>query len=306
MLDNVTLDQLRMLVAIAETGSFTAAAKRVQRAQSAVSHAIHTLENQLQVQLFDRSEKRPVITPAGRDVLIDARLTLARIDQLKARAKGLSQGIESQLSIAVTVLAELAPVIQTLTAFKTVYPTVAIELFVEEIGGSAALVHERICDLGVTGTPSLRMVPAGDLTTIPCGHTDIVAVARPDHPLASWHRELSIDDLNEHRQLIPTSPRLRAAYPNTLARDVWRVADLPTRRSMILAGAGWGTVPKHVVRDELQSGALVELKLGARPPELMGADLFMIHRADVHLGPAGSWLLVEMKHALLQASTFLP
>lgn len=59
MLEGVTLDQLRMLSAFAETGNFTAAAKYVSRAQSAVSHAIARLERQLGVTLFDRSIKQP-------------------------------------------------------------------------------------------------------------------------------------------------------------------------------------------------------------------------------------------------------
>ncbi|MGL4727744.1 MAG: LysR family transcriptional regulator [Bosea sp. (in: a-proteobacteria)] len=290
MLDSVTLDQLRMLSAIADTGSFTAAARRVQRAQSAVSHAIATLEGQLQVSLFDRSEKKPLLTDAGKAVLADARLAIARIDQLKARVRGLAGGLETEISLAVTVLAPLGPIIDMLDRFRGTFPTVAIELFVEEIGGSAILVHERVCHLGISGTPSLKLIPAGDLVTIPIGSTDIVAVARPDHPLVAFNRPLSMDDLNEHRQLVPTS-RARALYPNTLAREVWRVADIATRRAMILRGMGWGTVPHHIVAEDLASGQLCELDLASRPPELMRADLFAIHRADAPPGPAGRWLI---------------
>ena len=86
MLDALTLDQLRVLAAIAETGSFTAAARRLKRAQSAISHAVATLEGELQLSLFDRSERKPRLTEAGLTVLADARLAIARIEQLKTRA----------------------------------------------------------------------------------------------------------------------------------------------------------------------------------------------------------------------------
>ena len=69
MLDRLTLDQLRALVAAGEEGSFSAAGRRLGRAQSAVSQSVQILEDELEVQLFDRSGKAPVLTEAGRAVL---------------------------------------------------------------------------------------------------------------------------------------------------------------------------------------------------------------------------------------------
>jgi DNA-binding transcriptional LysR family regulator len=293
MLDGVTLDQLRMLVAIADAGSFTAAAKRIARAQSAVSHGIAALETQLQLSLFDRAHKTPRLTEAGLAVLADARLAIARIDQLKARARGLSEGLESELSLALTALAPMAPVVDLLDQFRTTFPTVAVEVFVEEIGGSALLVQERVCQIGVAGAPGLRLPAATDLVAVPIGEVAIVAVARPDHPLVAIGRTLTREDLNEHCQLIPTS-RARASYPNTLARSVWRVGDLAARRQMILRGIGWGTVPHHLVADDLAAGRLVALSLESRPLEIASATLFAIHRPDAPPGPAGRWLVEQL------------
>lgn len=297
MLDSVTIDQLRMLAAIADAGSFTAASKRVNRAQSAVSHAIATLEGQLGVILFDRSEKRPRLTEIGRAVLADARLAIARVETLKARARNLANGMEPEIAIAITVLCPLAPVLDVLDVFREVYPRVGVELFVEEIGGSAVLVHERVCAIGISGTPSLRMVPAGDLVTIPMGDIEVVAVAAPDHPLAQAKHPLSEPDLAEHRQLVPTS-RARQAYPNTLVREVWRVADLGLRRDMILRGMGWGTVPLHLVETDLTRGRLARLNIATRADELMRVGLFAIHRADTPPGPVGLWLIDQLQKGL--------
>lgn len=293
MLDALTLDQLRVLAMIAETGSFTAAARRLGRTQSAISHAVATLESELRIALFDRSGRRPQLTDAGRAVLTDARLALARIDQLKTRARKLADGVESEIRFAITVLAPLAPVIELLERFRAAFPSVSLELFVEEIGGAASLVHERACQIGLAGTPSLRLVPAGDLVTIPVGSIDVVAVAWREHPLLALGRPLTQEDLNEHLQLVPTS-RARVDYQNTLAREVWRVSDLAMRRDMMMQGIGWGTVPRHLVRDDLAAGRFVELDLAMRPPELMRADLFAIYRADSPPGPAALWLIAEM------------
>jgi len=286
MLDALTLDQLRILVAIADEGSFTAAARRVQRAQSAVSHAVATLERELGVRVFDRSEKRPRLTETGRAVLADARLALARVDQLKARARASARGVEAELGIAVSVLARRDRLVEIMRRFAEAHPRIAAELFYEEIGGAALLVHERHCGLGITGAPSLRMLPAGELVSIPIGSVEIVAVAAHDHPLARSAHPLSETDLAEHRQLVPTS-RTRQPYPNTLVREVWRVGDLGLRHAMILRGIGWGTVPRHAVADDLAAGRLVILDLVSRPPEMMRADLFAVHRTDTPPGPAG-------------------
>jgi DNA-binding transcriptional LysR family regulator len=296
MLDALTIDQLRMLAAIADTGSFTAAARKLQRAQSAVSHAIATLEGQLGVILFDRSEKRPRLTDIGKSVLADARLAIARVETLKARARNLAAGVEPEVSIAVTVLCPLGPVMKALDVFREIFPRVGVELFVEEIGGSAVLVHERVCAIGISGSPSLRMVPAGDLATIPLGEIEVVAVASPDHPLAKAGYPLSEPDLAEHRQLVPTS-RARQPYPNTLVREVWRIADLNLRRDMIRQGIGWGTVPLHLVRSDLEARRLVKLDIATRADELLKVGLFAIHRADTPPGPAGRWLIDRLQQA---------
>jgi DNA-binding transcriptional LysR family regulator len=305
MLDAVTIDQLRILAAIADHGSFTAAARHVQRAQSAVSHAIATLESQLGVVLFDRSEKKPRLTEIGKAVLADARLAIARIETLKARARGLAQGLEPEVSLAVTVLCPLPPLLRVLDDFRQVFPRLAVELFVEEIGGSAVLVHERAATIGISGTPSLRMVPAGDLVTLPMGEIEVIAVAAPDHPLAHAGHALSEPDLAEHRQLVPTS-RARQPYPNTLGREVWRIADLGARRDLILRGVGWGTVPRHIVADDLVAGRLVQLDLATRPDELLRVGIFAIHRADVLPGPAGQWMLASLQSMLPRSAPWRP
>jgi DNA-binding MarR family transcriptional regulator len=72
MLDALTLDQMRIFAAVAETGSFSAAARRLGRVQSAVSQSIAGLEDQLGVALFDRSGKTPKLTPGGTAILARA------------------------------------------------------------------------------------------------------------------------------------------------------------------------------------------------------------------------------------------
>src|SRR5436189_4661240 len=89
MLDGVTLDQLRTFIAAAEQGSFSAAGRKLGRANSVVSQTLATLENQLGVTLFDRSARYPGLTANGLARLQDARAVPDHMDSMKARAKTL-------------------------------------------------------------------------------------------------------------------------------------------------------------------------------------------------------------------------
>jgi len=104
MLDGVSLDQLRTFIAAADEGSFSAGGRRLRRAQSVVSQTLANLETQLGVKLFDRSSRSPVLTKQGVALLAEARAVVGGMDAFKARAKGLSDGLEAELSVVVDVV----------------------------------------------------------------------------------------------------------------------------------------------------------------------------------------------------------
>src|SRR5260370_17996722 len=98
MPDAVSLDQLRTFVAAVDEGSFSAASRKLLRAQSVVSETISKLEEQIGVQLFDRTGRYPKLTSAGSAVLGDARTILPGVDLLKAPATAIRTGPAPQFS----------------------------------------------------------------------------------------------------------------------------------------------------------------------------------------------------------------
>src|SRR5271170_789830 len=118
MLDGVSFDQLRAFIAAVDEGSFSAGARRLRRAQSAVSELVSNLEAQLGVSLFDRSKRYPKLTPAGIQLVADARSVVANLDLLKARAKGISRGLESELSAVVDVLFPIEAIAESAKEFR--------------------------------------------------------------------------------------------------------------------------------------------------------------------------------------------
>src|ERR1700692_5083985 len=108
MLDGVSLDQLRTFIAAAEEGNFSAAGRKLRRAQSVVSQTLANLEGQIGVKLFDRKGRLPVLTEQGRALLAHARAVVGDMDLLKARAKGLAGGLEPDLSAVIDVMFPMA------------------------------------------------------------------------------------------------------------------------------------------------------------------------------------------------------
>ncbi|MDL2409773.1 LysR family transcriptional regulator, partial [Rhizobium calliandrae] len=104
MIESVSLDQLRMFVAAADAGSFSAAARQLNRAQSAISQAMVALESVLDISLFDRSERLPKLTPEGVKLLGTARGIVRDADALKAHARNMAGGLEPELSIVLDTM----------------------------------------------------------------------------------------------------------------------------------------------------------------------------------------------------------
>ena len=177
-----SLDQLAVFLAVVETGSFAAAARRLRRATSAVSYAIANLEQQLGVQLFDRDQaRRPALTEAGAAVLSEARSVSVGVDNLRAKVKGLLDGLEAEVALAVDVMLPTARLVDAMRAFEATFPTVTLRLYVEALGAVTQLVHSGIADIGISGVdatlPGIERIKAGGVELVP--------VAAPSHPLAA-------------------------------------------------------------------------------------------------------------------------
>ncbi|MGP1609619.1 MAG: LysR family transcriptional regulator, partial [Burkholderiales bacterium] len=136
MLDGVSLDQLRTFVAAVDEGSFSAAARKLRRVQSAVSGWISSLEGQLGVVLFDRTGRFPKLTPEGVLVLADARNVVSAVDALKARAKLMAGGLEAELTVVVDVFFPTTTIAAAAKAFADRFPLTPLRLFVEGLGAA--------------------------------------------------------------------------------------------------------------------------------------------------------------------------
>ncbi|HET9686318.1 MAG TPA: LysR family transcriptional regulator, partial [Pseudolabrys sp.] len=147
-----TLDQLHVFLTVVDVGSFAGAARKLGRATSVISYSIANLETQLGVSLFDReTTRKPRLTEAGRAVLSEARSVTNGIDGLRAKVRGLLQGLESELHLVLDVMLTPCRVIDALKTFRAEFPTVSLHLYMEALGGVPQMVLDRKATVGVSG-----------------------------------------------------------------------------------------------------------------------------------------------------------
>lgn len=283
-----TFDQLRIFLAVVDTGSFAAAGRKLNRAVSVISYGITNLEGQLGLSLFDReTTRKPQLTEAGRALLTEARSISDGIDGLRAKVKGLLDGLEAEVDLAVDVMLPSALLANILRDFAQAFPTVQLRLHVEALGAIASMVLDRAAIVGVSGPLAIGV---GGLESIAAGSVTLVPVAAPDHPLGRMTR-IAPGAGREFLQLVLTD---RSSFTEgqdfaVLSPKTWRLADLGAKHALLREGIGWGNMPLTMIADDLASGALIRLDMPENPG---GTYRFSgIWRRDAPPGPAGQWLL---------------
>jgi DNA-binding transcriptional LysR family regulator len=261
MLDNVTINQLRALVAVCDQGSFSGAARKLNRAQSAISHAIKSLESAFDVELFERNTRKATLTAAGRSLLPDARAVISRTEEMKTRAASISEAGVPQVSIAVDTYFPRAHLIECLHNLQADFPTVAIDLRMTTMQGGERLVLEGTCALAVTILDVPEQSP-GAIERVHLCQAQMVTVCAPVHPLAAITELIPREEFGRHIQLVVTDnqPDAEKTRQGVAGERQWRVNDLGAKHDLLRGGLCWGHMPRHMVAKDLANGTLVELR----------------------------------------------
>ncbi|MGW0434188.1 LysR family transcriptional regulator [Micromonospora sp. NPDC003197] len=177
------LQQMRYVLAVAETNSFTRAAERCLVVQSALSHQIARLERELGAKLFERTSRRVRLTPAGAAFLPAARLCLDAAERAAAEVAAAVGEVRGRLAVGLIPTVAAVDIPGALRDFHQRYPHVRINL---RVGGSDELVEQvrqgliEVAFLGLPTTARPQGVNSHELA-----RDRLVAVVAPDHPLAN-------------------------------------------------------------------------------------------------------------------------
>ncbi|ANT53031.1 LysR family transcriptional regulator [Mesorhizobium amorphae] len=302
MQPNPTLDQLQIFVTVAETGSFSAAGRKLNRAQSVISYGIANLEAQLGLKLFEREGTRePQLTEIGRAMLEDARRMTGVLQRIRSRVDGHHQGLEAEVALSVDASLPSAVLVRVLKAFEAQFPTVMLRLHIGTLGVIPDHVVSGQADLGVGG-----LLGEVDVHLVRIGFMSMVLAAAPSHPLALLPKPVAVEDVREHTQLVVTdqSERTKGRDFGVFAYRTWRLTDLRTKHMLMREGLGWGGLPRWLIADDLASGRLVEIDLESFSE--VRSPLFAMHRSDRSPKPVAAWLIDQFKRQLGCFNEFEP
>ncbi len=295
-IEGLSLDQMQAALSVERTGSFSAAARHVGRTQSALSYAVAALEQQLGVPLFDRADgRRPTPTEAGRVLLREIETVLRQAHGLRDKAKAVSAGLEPEVSLIVDGHYPLGALMPVMRAFQQAFPAVQVRLTVETMGAVSRGVLEGTAIIGIMASaPDLPPGLVGDALP-PVLRIPVISSR---HALASSAAEG--EPMRDGATLDQVQIVLTDRSESTPGRDyavhsgrTWRVSDLTIKRSLLLAGLGWGYMPEHMVTADLAEGSLRRLQVqGIRDRNTV--PVVVIRRRDQMLGPASRWVLDQL------------
>lgn len=285
--DALTLDQLEIFVEVASVRSFSAAAKRLRRTQSAVSYGVARLETLLGVRLFERSRRESLLTREGQILLAEARQILERVDHFRAAGIAFGEKVEPELALSVSPILAANALADAACELQARFPHTTLRVLGGNLGATLEDVATGRATIGFTGLD----VPAG-FTVVPVGRAVMTRVVSRAHPLAKRRGLIADSELRKHLQLVAmdTSDHTKNVQLNVLSPRTWRIADTLVRYQMVLAGVGWTHFTSEWVADDLATGRLLALPISnrSRPPSY---EVRAFYRAAYPPGPAGRWLL---------------
>lgn len=235
------IDEIRSFVAVAETGSFSAAARNLKRAQSVVSMHIAGFEAELGYKLFDRTPK-PVLTAQGRELLVGAKRVLVEADRLQNRALTLSETQTPSIYMGIDLVLEAPVMIDLLRLFAKSFPSVRLQI--ENISGSEAkwFFTKTAMNLALVFSSD----PSLESDEYILGHSPLSIVVAKNHPLAAIDRP-TVDDLRRYRQIVVHARDPQSPSPAVVNTDYWEIDSGLWALGLAARGVGWAILPNFLL-----------------------------------------------------------
>jgi len=280
-----------MLVLSAELGSFSACARKMGKVQSAVSHGISTLEIDLGIELFDRSARRPQLTPAGERLIRSAQNLLAQADEFEKIAQSIERKEESSLTVAIDDGVSNLKLAELFKKLDSRFPTIQIDVLSMASGDICSEVASGEADIGIMFT-EIEVLKQVDFCYV--GSIDYIAVCHPEFPLSKINVDLQ-SDLAPYRQLaVRGKSRKEAQALISIAPKVWWSSSHYNVLELVKQQVGWAYLPSFLVNDLIEAGYLHKIKV-AFDHKPWNAPVDLVFKKGRNNGPVFEWIFEELK-----------
>ncbi|WP_297575469.1 LysR family transcriptional regulator [uncultured Deefgea sp.] len=290
----LSLEALEILDAIARRGSFAAAAAEVHRVPSAVTYMVRKLEDDLGVEIFDRSGHRAQLTPAGLELLNEGRHLLLAAGELECRIKRVATGWETELVIAVDTVLPFELIWPMIAQFDALQSGTRLRFIEESLGGSWESLQERRADLVIGAISHLGNHSATQSSHV-LGELSSVFVVAPSHPLASVSEPLAASMIQQYRAIVvPDSSHHLLPYTIGLlsGQQTLRVPSMQHKVNAQIAGLGCGYLPLALAAAPLADGRLVAKAVAEVSPPIRMCFAWQ----NNNVGHALKWWLDFLMH----------
>ncbi|WP_454440468.1 LysR family transcriptional regulator [Vibrio bathopelagicus] len=253
------LDTLQILDVLQREGTFSLASAHLNRSVSALSYQIQKLEDELGVLILDRSGHRAAFTQVGQILVDNGRQLLAGSDELVNQIQRFSSGWESELLVSYDGIIGQDIALSLIGEMESECST---RLYVQEdilSGGWEALISGR-ADILISSMPHIELPNTVNYKSI--GSIEMVWVAAQNAKILNEPNPLSESTRREHT-IIAVADTAKSVPKTTknilLNQKTSTVSSMGSKLTAIQRNLGIGTLPKHLVKEELETGSLVEI-----------------------------------------------
>jgi len=287
---NWTLDQLLAFVTAAELGSFSAAARQLQKAQSRISSAIANLELDLGFELFDRSSKFPVLTPLGKEMLPEARAVLNQCLRLDSRALTAASKEPISLRIAIDEALPLETIHSIFSQVGDLFPNTHLVITNGSQDDIAIAIVNQKADIGFMISNS-ALPPK--LTLQSLGYFKKILIVGKKHPLAK-EDVLSLSQLQQHQLVLCN--RSGENRENALSPDHWDLDSYYLICELVTQNQGWAIVPEHIAKAPWFFEQIKIAKSDFLTDQLI--EIGIVKRLDSPSNKLTDWITKQMRHLM--------
>lgn len=300
--DVLTPDSFAMLQAIAESGSFAAAARTLGLVPSALTYRVRAIEDALDVLLFDRSSRQARLTEAGDALLAEGARLLDEVDAVANRVKRVATGWEPQFTIAADNVVSRNTLLELCEKFFALNPPTRLKLRDEVLSGTTEALISGQADLALGG--SMEAATMASVQTRLLGMVGFVYAVAPHHPLAKAAEPLGDDVLRQHRvvAVADSAQRGRGLTVGILGgQDVLTVPSMQAKLEAQLRGLGAGFLPECMARPYIEAGHLIARQVD-RAQRVVRVGYSWRQTARGRQGRALQWWLEQLDNANTRAA----
>ena len=246
------------------------------------------LEEEFNVEIFSRTQRRMTLTPAGQAMYQKAKRVLERTDEFESFCQQLAVGNEPEVNIAFDASIPIHLISGVLKQCEAEFPQTSFNLFAENLFGTIERLTEREADLAIV--PHFEENPL--FKSLPFFKYRFFPVAAASYPPAQSDDEVSLETMKDYAQVILTDSAKKAPSDTYGVLDGgrhWRVNNVQTKKEIIVEGLGWGRLPEFMIQEELETGQVVPLKI-ENFERFRETEICILCRSEQIFGPVVQYL----------------